>query len=280
MKPSVYINRSVLLTALCVATLLGCKEDNPIVSSDVGLGTTTLGQVLTGKDGKTLYFFSRDVAGDANCSGSCLDNWPIFYKETPSLATGLKASDFGTITRADGNKQTTFKGWPLYYYKNDAKAGDVTGENVGNLWLVAKPNYTVLLGSRQLVGLDGKNYTFDTKEGTGNSLFLTDSLGRTLYAFANDKKNVNKYTKTDLSNDATWPIFQTSSKLGEIPSALNKADFTTITAVGKTQLTYKGWPLYYFGADAGQRGSTKGVSVPKPGIWPVVNTTSVEAPAQ
>ncbi|GAB3979292.1 hypothetical protein GCM10028806_44300 [Spirosoma terrae] len=258
---------------------MGCKDDeNPTTVSDVSLGMTSLGNVMTGAGGKTLYFFAPDVSGVSSCSGGCKETWPVFYKENPSLGTGLKAADFATITRADGDKQTTYKGWPLYYYKNDAKAGDVTGENIGNVWSVAKANYTVMLASRQLVGNDGKNYTFDTKEGTGSSIFLTDSLGRTLYAFAPDKFKKNTYTKADLSNNATWPIFETSSTIGEIPSALAKTDFATITAVGKTQLTYKGWPLYYFGADQGQRGSTKGVSVPRPGVWPVVNATSPVAP--
>ncbi|GAB3890710.1 hypothetical protein [Spirosoma agri] len=279
MKAFIYTSRLLAIASFAIAALTGCsKEENPTTVPNVTTVATSLGTVLTGDGGKTLYFFAPDVAGDATCSGGCKETWPVFYKETPTLATGLKATDFATITRADGEKQTTFKGWPLYYYKNDTKAGDVAGENIGNVWMVAKPNYTVLLASRQLVGNDGKNYTFDTKEGTGNSLFLTDSLGRTLYAFASDKNNLNRYTRADLSNNATWPIFETSTAIGEIPSALKRSDFATITAVGKTQLTYKGWPLYYFGSDLGQRGNTKGVSVPRPGVWPVVNATSPVAP--
>ena len=240
MKPFLYVNRLLFTTAFLIVALMGCNEENPtIVSPDLALKSSPLGTVLTGEGGKTLYFFAVDVAGDANCSGGCTDTWPIFYKETPTLSTGLKVADFATITRADGSKQTTFRGWPLYYYKNDAKAGDVSGDKVGNVWMAAKTNYRVMLASRQLVGNDGKSYTFDTKEGTGNSLFLVDSVGRTLYAFASDKNNLNKYTKADLSNNATWPIFETSTVVGEIPSILNKGDFTTITAVGKTQLTYK-----------------------------------------
>lgn len=281
MKSFVYTNRLVLTTALFVVTLIGCKEDNPITtpSSDLAVGTTSLGSVITGEGGKTLYFFGPDVAGESACSGTCRDTWPIFYKENPTLGTGLKASDFATINRADGAKQTTFKGWPLYYYKNDTKAGDVLGEGIGNgVWQVAKTRYIVMMASRQLVGNDGKNYLFDTKEGTGNSLFLVDSVGRTLYAFAPDKFNKNTYTKADLSNNPTWPIFETAATAGDVPSTLTKTDFATITAVGKTQLTYKGWPLYYFGPDNNQRGSTKGVSVPRPGVWPVVNGTSPMAP--
>lgn len=274
-----YKTRSLSLTAFLVLAILACKDEpNPVTTTnDLNLGTTSLGSVLTGAGGRTLYVFAPDADGSATCSGTCLDNWPLFYKEAPTLGTDLTAADFTTITRADGTKQTAFKGWPLYYFKNDTKAGDVVGENVGNVWQVAKPNYTVLIASRQLTGLDGKSYTFDTKEGTGNSLFLTDNVGRTLYAFAPDKKNRNTYTKADLSNNATWPLFE--GTIGEIPSTLNKADFSTTTVFGKTQITYKGWPLYYFGGDQGLRGSTKGVSVPRPGVWPVVNKTSPEAPA-
>jgi predicted lipoprotein with Yx(FWY)xxD motif len=279
MKAYMNVNRLLLSTALLMVALLGCNEENPtIVGPDVSLDQTSAGRVMTGEGGRALYFFAGDVAGDANCSGACKDAWPVFYKETPTLDPSLKAADFATITRADGSKQTTFRGWPLYYYKSDAKAGDVTGDKVGNVWMVAKPNYRVMLASRQLVGNDGKNYTFDTKEGTGNSLFLVDSVGRTLYAFAPDKFNKNTYTKADLSNNATWPIFEVPTAFGEVPSALSKNDFATISAVGKTQLTYKGWPLYYFGPDQSIRGNTKGVSVPRPGVWPVVNATSPTAP--
>lgn len=282
MKPFLHLNKLLLVTAFFTLALFGCDEENPtIVSPDLAVKTTSLGNVLTGEGGKTLYFFATDVAGDANCAGTCKDNWPIFYKETPTLSTGLKAADFTTITRADGSKQTAFRGWPLYYFKNDVRAGEVKGENVGNVWVVAKTNYTVMLASRQLVGNDGKSYTFDTKEGTGNSLFLVDSLGRTLYAFANDRRNKNNYTRADLSNNGTWPLFEKSTiATSEFPSALNKADFAIITtaAPGRTQLTYKGWPLYYFGPDLGVRGNTKGVSVPRPGVWPVVNAATPVAP--
>jgi len=272
-----FLRRPLLLSALLVTTLLACNEENPITVPDVSLFATPLGDVMTGPSGRTLYVFAPDADGKANCTGNCAGTWPLFYQETPTLGSNLRAADFTTITRADGNKQTAYKGWPLYYFVNDTKAGDIAGENVGNVWQVAKPAYTVQIASRQLVGNDGKNYTFDQKEGTGASLYLTDNMGRTLYAFAPDKKNKNTYTRADLSNNGVWPIFEVSS-IADIPSSLNKADFSTTTAAGKTQLTYKGWPLYYFGNDQGQRGSTKGVSVPRPGVWPVVNRTSPDAP--
>lgn len=270
---------SCALALVCV--LIACHK-NEIAATpgpDIQLNTTSLGTVLTNQSGKTLYFFAADASGKSACSGTCLDTWPVFYKETPTLSTSLTAGDFVTITRDDGSKQTTYHGWPLYTFKNDAKAGDVLGDNVGKSWYVAKTDYSIMIGSGQLVGNDGKSYTKTYTEGTGNTLYLTDGTGKTLYAFANDKKGKNNYTKADFSNNATWPLFEDVIK--SVPSVLSLSDFNSTTAIaapGHTQITYKGWPLYYFGPDAGVRGATKGVSVPKPGVWPIVYTDSPEAP--
>lgn len=63
-----------------------------------------------------------------------------------------------------------------------------------------------------------------------------------------------------------------------VPSLLTKSVLGTISVFGKTQLTFKGWPVYRFGADSLIRGNTKGVSVPTPGFWPIMNATSPPAP--
>ena len=275
-----YFPKSVRLAGLALALLgaLVACHSNEITTTpqpDIQLNSTSLGNVLTNQSGKTLYFFAADASGNSACSGTCLDTWPVFYKEVPTLSTSLTAGDFTTITRADGSKQTAFRGWPLYTFKNDGKLGDVLGDNVGKSWYAAKTDYSIMIGSGQLLGNDGKTYTKEYKEGTGTTLYLTDGTGKTLYAFANDKRGKNNYTKADFSNNATWPLFEDVIK--SIPSVLNAADFATTTAAGRTQVTYKGWPLYYFGPDAGVRGNTKGVSVPKPGVWPIVYTDTPEA---
>jgi predicted lipoprotein with Yx(FWY)xxD motif len=264
-------------------TLSACDNTDdtpPAPQFDVATATTPLGTVLTGEGGRTLYFFTKDVAGISACEGNCLTNWPVFYKESPNLGQGLAIADFATITRADGTKQNTFRGWPLYYFKNDAAAGETKGENVGGVWYVARPRFSVMLASTQLKGNNGKNYVVSSTgaytEGTGETTYLVDSLGRTLYAFAPDKNLKNTYTKQDFSNNATWPLAEFGAT--NIPSSLNAADFSTLTVFGRKQLTYKGWPLYYFGQDGGVRGANKGVSVPQPGVWPIVNASTPVAP--
>ncbi|HVI46888.1 MAG TPA: hypothetical protein VM802_18555 [Chitinophaga sp.] len=269
---------------LLIAGILSCnKDDNnptPVVPpNSVRLATTQqFGAVMTDSTGRTLYFFSMDANGTSGCTGGCLAVWPVFYTPKLTLDSGLNAADFSTITRADGTKQTTYKGWPLYYYANDPKAGDIKGEAVGNKWFVAKPDYTVMLANIQLTGNDNVQYTSQYQPGQEITQYLTDDYGRTLYGFTPDKFNKNNYTKSDFSNNGTWPIYELKTPFKYAPSILDKTAFATTNVFGKTQLTYKGWPLYYFGADQQTRGNTKGVSVPKPGIWPIVNSSTLQAP--
>jgi predicted lipoprotein with Yx(FWY)xxD motif len=235
------------------------------------------GSVLTDEKGKTLYFFSNDASDTSTCSGGCLVSWPAFYKDNATFDASLTKTDFGTISHSDGSKQITYKGWPLYYFQNDANAGDILGDGVGGIWFVAKPDYSVMLSSGQLVGNDGVQYDSTYVAGTGKTQYLTDDRGVTLYSFSFDSSANNNYTAADFSNDSFWPIVQITT-IGSVPSIVDKSWFSTISVFGKTQMTFKGWPVYHFGADDLTRGNTKGVSVPHPGVWPVMNQYSPLAP--
>ncbi len=273
------------LTAMMMVT--ACKKDNnsngnaaqPVAVTGVVLTSNAkLGNIITDNAGRSLYQFSIDVSGASGCTGACEMVWHPFFKDTPSIGTGLNAVDFGTITRADGTRQTTYKGWPLYYYSNDAKAGDVNGDGVGNTWFVAKSDYTIMIANAQLLGLDGMNYTSQGVIGQASSQYLTDAAGLTLYAFTPDKFNVNTFDTNVAAHDAIWPVYSSSAILS-LPSILDKSQFSTITVFGNTQVTYKGHPLYYFSKDNMTRGSTKGVSVGGGSVWKVTNTATVVAPS-
>ena len=99
-----------------------------------------IGKYLTDTEGKSLYWFKKDSLGKSACSGPCLEKWPIYYRETVAAPKGIKGEEFGTITREDGKKQTTFRGYPLYYWTNDKKAGETTGQGVNNVWYVINPD--------------------------------------------------------------------------------------------------------------------------------------------
>lgn len=270
--------------ALAALSLLSACNDDPAPvgpSDEINLHDHgSLGTVLVDGDGVTLYYFARDVKGESQCSGGCLDRWPPFHAETPEPGAGLDATDFATLTRSDGTKQTTYKGWPLYYYSPAADGhaeapGEAGGEGFNSVWFVAKPDYSIRLAAEQLVGADGKQYTGNYTEGAGVTSYLADDHGRTLYLYTNDYKDRNTFTASDLGNNGVWPIFH--DDLESIVSTYGATDFGTITVHGQEQLTYKGWPLYYFGQDA-MRGDNKGVSVPSPGVWRVVNSSTTEAP--
>ncbi len=101
---------------------------------------TEIGKYLTDTEGKTLYWFKKDSPGKSACAGPCIEKWPIYYREKVAPPDGIKKEEFGTITRKDGKKQTTFRGYPLYYWSNDKKRGETTGQGVNNAWSVINPD--------------------------------------------------------------------------------------------------------------------------------------------
>jgi predicted lipoprotein with Yx(FWY)xxD motif len=276
------------LIIFAVVFLASC-EDDPAPTpgrTDIHLDSNQqVGKHLVDKDGRSLYFFSNDADGLSNCTGNCLTTWPIYYADSASTtySSELSAADFKTITTAAGTKQTTYKGWPLYYYAPGGAAeaaGQTTGEGVGDVWFVAKTNYSIMVANLQLTGGNGTNYLSDYTPGTGRTSYLVDGNGNTLYAYARDSAFINKYTRPGFSNNPTWPIYETDNIT--VPSTFDKSLFVPTDFNGKKQMTYKGWPLYYHGADSMVRGSNKGITIPPTqpagAIWPVVKKDVAPAP--
>ncbi|HEU5141151.1 MAG TPA: hypothetical protein VFT51_14340 [Bacillales bacterium] len=110
------------------------------------LNNDKVGKYLADGQGMTLYIFTKDEAGESYCKGGCLDKWPAFYAKNLKMPEGYDSSNFGTITRENGNKQTTYKGHPLYYYAPDKQQGDVKGQGVGNVWYIVNKQLKVLQG--------------------------------------------------------------------------------------------------------------------------------------
>jgi len=98
-----------------------------------------VGSYLTDTKDMALYWFKKDAPGKSACAGPCVEKWPLYYREAVKAPEGVKAEDFGTITREDGQKQTTFRGYPLYYWVNDKAAGDTLGQGVNSVWFVIDP---------------------------------------------------------------------------------------------------------------------------------------------
>jgi len=126
-------------------------EESPSASSastdyPLAVATVSAGKTLTGEDGKTLYFFKADTkgSGKSTCNADCATNWPP-YTLDPDETLKPTSDASGTvtmITRDDGSKQVAYNGWPLYYFKGDAAAGDSNGQNInafGGIWVIAAP---------------------------------------------------------------------------------------------------------------------------------------------
>lgn len=206
----------------------------------------TLGKILVDQDGRTLYFFTKDINGNSTCLDGCISSWPAFFMEDIQTASGLNAADFGTITREDGQKQTIYKGWPLYYYAGDSQAGDTNGEGIGEVWFVAKPDYTLMLAAQKIDAFEDPSTTY-----------ITDAQGRTLYYFLQDTENISNCSGGCLD---AWPAFEGIEDL-VVPSTLDKTTFSVIErADGIQQLAYKGRAMYFYTQDQ-VRGDIKGQAI-------------------
>ena len=103
---------------------------------------TPLGTVLTDQNGMTLYVFDKDTKGAATsaCVDKCIVNWPPFLAADGAMAEGEWT--LVDVTDKDGAKKKmwAYDGWPLYLFIKDTKAGETTGDGVGGVWHVAKPD--------------------------------------------------------------------------------------------------------------------------------------------
>lgn len=101
----------------------------------------TLGAILTGPTGMTLYVFTKDVPGTTNCYAQCAVNWPPLILQAGALLNappGL-AGKLDTTVRKDGSLQVTLNGAPLYYWLKDKAPGETTGHKVGGVWFASVP---------------------------------------------------------------------------------------------------------------------------------------------
>jgi predicted lipoprotein with Yx(FWY)xxD motif len=101
-----------------------------------------LGVVATDAEGMTLYRFDEDTANPSvsNCDDACAVKWPPLLTETDDVQVqGIDQALVGTVARADGTKQITLAGWPLYTFADDVLCGDAKGQGVGGTWFVSTP---------------------------------------------------------------------------------------------------------------------------------------------
>jgi predicted lipoprotein with Yx(FWY)xxD motif len=88
------------------------------------------GKALAGNHGRALYMFEADKNGKPTCTGACAAAWPPdTVSGHPVAGSGVKHGLLGTVKRADGTKQVTYNGHPLYYFAGDTSAGQAKGQD-------------------------------------------------------------------------------------------------------------------------------------------------------
>ncbi len=275
----------ILASAFLVLAASCSKDDNadngtpppPPAEKKIRLVEDALGKRFVNAAGQSIYVFAKDFAGTNSCNGACEAAWPIVAQNLTAsdIGEGLKFSDFSVITLPNGNKQVTYKGWPLYYFaplvngvNTREAAGEIKGQGVGGVWFVAKPDYSVMIAAASL-----------TDKGTGiteEKKFLVDDRGRTLYLFAKDDKNPNSLATNCVDGCiSNWPVFFSQNVVGQ-GDVIKGVDFSSITrndgpnGSERKHSTFQGKPLYYFVADDA-RGKAEGHGLLGAGdLWFVV----------
>ena len=99
---------------------------------------TAIGYVLAEANRQVVYTYSKDTkGGKPTCTGACATTW-IPATGTPQAGpANVFSGQFGLVTRADGVKQITYNGHPLYLLKG-AAGMSTAGNGQGGVWHVVK----------------------------------------------------------------------------------------------------------------------------------------------
>lgn len=253
-----------------------------------------LGSFLVDDKGMTLYLFTKDTPNTSNCYDKCATAWPPLLTTGNAVAgEGVDASKLGTTKRKDGSMQVTYNSWPLYYYAKDKGPGDVVGQDVGGVWYVVSPAGEKVASAAQATepaatsaapastatensGYGSTGAATDTPAAASGAAvdlakndklgsILVDDKGMTLYLFTKDTPNTSVcYDKCA----AAWPpLLTTGAPMAGDGVDASKLGTTTRTD-GSVQVTYNGWPLYYYAKDKAP-GDVTGQDVGS--VWYVVS---------
>ncbi|MFG2296080.1 SCO0930 family lipoprotein [Streptomyces sp. NPDC048603] len=248
-----------------------------------------VGTVVTDSKGATLYRFDKDTAKPpkSSCEGDCAAAWPPVPADDAAATSGIEADLLGAVARADGTRQLTLGGWPVYRYAKDTAPGEAKGEGVGGTWHALAPDGKKAIDGKQdpagagHSGMDMGNKPADAeKEGKELSVASNEKLGkilvdgqwRTLYRFDKDSAWPMKIACVGACAE-TWkpaaPVDKTKTA-GIRPELVGKVKRPD----GTEQLTVDCWPVYTFTGDT-EPGQTNGHK--KQGLWFAVTDTGKKA---
>ena len=117
----------------------GGDQSIPAVGTTVMIvQNSAIGYVLAEANHQVVYTYSKDKkGGKPTCTGACADTWLPATGTPEAGPADVFSGQFRLVTRANGVKQITYNGLPLYLLK-DAKPLATTGNGQGGVWHVVK----------------------------------------------------------------------------------------------------------------------------------------------
>ena len=107
---------------------------------------SALGYVLAAANGQVVYTYDKDTKNGApTCTGSCAAIWPPLTGHPVASAADTGLGALNTVSDANGAKQITYNGKPLYTFKG-AKPLYTSGNGVGGVWHVIKMSESNIVG--------------------------------------------------------------------------------------------------------------------------------------
>jgi predicted lipoprotein with Yx(FWY)xxD motif len=95
---------------------------------------------LTDAQGKSLYISLKDTLGRSNCTAACLAVWqPLLASGRVLPGNGVVQTNLGIILLANGTRQVTYLGAPLYTYSKDINPGDTNAHGIDGEWFLVTP---------------------------------------------------------------------------------------------------------------------------------------------
>jgi predicted lipoprotein with Yx(FWY)xxD motif len=140
------IAAAVVVLAACgssTASPSGGSSGGGSTASSGSGGATSTSKVVSNSAGFTVYWFAIDTPKKSNCNGACASFWPPVPASAQLTNMSALPGTFGKITRADGSKQLTYDGHPLYTFKSDTAPGqdNGNGKNLsGGVWWAMTPS--------------------------------------------------------------------------------------------------------------------------------------------
>jgi predicted lipoprotein with Yx(FWY)xxD motif len=109
----------------------------------VATATTGLGTILVDGRGRTVYEFANDKVNRSTCDGECAADWPPVTTpgSMPANLAGVSGR-LGSTMRADGSRQLTVAGHPVYTFSGDSAPGQTHGNGItlnGGRWTAVTP---------------------------------------------------------------------------------------------------------------------------------------------